>query len=163
MKTRVLSTCAPSDTGLLYSVFFHLLEDFIEDFSLITFLLIRNHCGWHWEWEKYISTGILSYGCDLRKLEMAGSWVRTKNEVSKMSKVQNLRRHSLSGLCKCGTNSIVFWTEFLSCLLSSLLLWIIQELRSGSFVQVLAILTTKQSFTVSTFIFCTTTQVYILI
>lgn len=120
---------------------------------------------WYWEWEKFISTRILSDCCDLGKLEMAGHWVRTKNEGSKMSRVQPLRRHSLSGLYKHGsTSSVVFWTEFLTSLLSSLLLWIIREHRSGRLVQVSAILTTKQSFRVSTFIFYKTTmQVYTLI
>lgn len=116
---------------------------------------MRNHYGFgvgsgkmHHYWD-------LSYHRDLRKLEMVGSWGRTKNEVNKTSRVQNLRRHSLSGFYKCSTNTVVFWIEFLSSPLSSLLPWKIQEHRSGSLVQVLAILATKQSLTVSTFIFCT--------
>ena len=45
---------------------------------------------------------------------MAGPRVRTEREISKTSRVLNLRRHSLLGLCKCGTNSVVFWMEFLA-------------------------------------------------
>ena len=45
---------------------------------------------------------------------MAGPRVRTEREISKTSRVPNLRRHSLLGLCKCETNSVVFWVEFLA-------------------------------------------------
>ena len=67
-------------------------------------------------WLKRLSSSsmILSHCCDQGKLGMAGPRVRTEREISKTSRVPNLRRHSLLGLCKCETNSVVFWMEFLA-------------------------------------------------